>query len=79
MRLRWRQSTGQQKQFLVSLCNLTFFIRSNLEKSFKKNIDGGYFPFLVVDAINEKVDHFSGMWSHAKQNGFEVSLESFPS
>merc|ERR1719319_779985 len=75
MRQRWRPSTGQQQsflKFLISLWNLTFFIRSNLEKSFKKNIDGGYFPFLVVDAINEKVDHFSGMWSHAKQNGFEV-------
>ena len=55
-----------------------FFTRSNLEKSFKKNIDGGYFPFLIVDAINEKVEHFSGMWSHAKQNGFEVCLESLP-
>ena len=32
-----------------------FVFRSNLEKSFKKNIDGGYFPFLIVDAVNEKV------------------------
>ena len=82
MRQRWRPSIGGEQpflKFLVTVWNLTFFIRSNLEKSFKKNIDGGYFPFLVVDAINEKVDHFSGMWSHAKQNGFEVSLESFPS
>ena len=48
--------------------------RGSLEKSFKKNVDGGLFPFLIVDAINEKVDHFRGMWSHAKQNGFEVEL-----
>ena len=48
--------------------------RGSLEKSFKKNVDGGLFPFLIVDAINEKVDHFRGMWSHAKQNGFEVCI-----
>ena len=48
--------------------------RGSLEKSFKKNVDGGLFPFLIVDAINEKVEHFRGMWSHAKQNGFEVGV-----
>jgi len=46
--------------------------RSNLIKSFKKNIDGGYFQFLIVDSINSEIDHFRSMWSHAKQNGFEV-------
>eukprot|EP00092_Neocalanus_flemingeri_P016338 GFUD01017686.1.p1 GENE.GFUD01017686.1~~GFUD01017686.1.p1 ORF type:complete len:742 (+),score=206.22 GFUD01017686.1:243-2468(+) len=48
--------------------------RSNLIKSFKKNIDGGYFQFLIVDAINCEVDHFRSMWSYAKQNGFEVYI-----
>ena len=50
--------------------------RSNLIKSFKKNIDGGYFQFLVVDSINSEIDHFRSMWSHAKQNGFEVMFNS---
>lgn len=48
--------------------------RSSLLKSFKKNIDGGYFPFLIVDAVNNKLDHFQPMWSYAKQNGFEVYI-----
>jgi len=48
--------------------------RSNFIKSFKKNVDGGYFHFLIVDAINSEVDHFRSMWSHAKQNGFEVYI-----
>jgi len=46
--------------------------RKDLVKSFKKNVDGGFFKFLIVDAINSSVDHFNTIWSHAKQNGFEV-------
>lgn len=46
--------------------------RVNFIKSFKKNVDGGYFPFIIVDAVHQEVDHFRDMWSHAKQNGFEV-------
>jgi len=46
--------------------------RDCLFKSFKKNIDGRLFTFLIVDAINNKLDHFKPMWSHAKTNGFEV-------
>ena len=46
--------------------------RKDLVKSFKKNVDGGFFKFLIVDAINSSIDHFNTIWSHAKQNGFEV-------
>ena len=46
--------------------------RANLLKSFKKNIDAGLFQFILVDAINDKVNHFREFWSYAKQNGYEV-------
>jgi len=48
--------------------------RDCLFKSFKKNIDGGYFSFLIVDAVNNKIEHFKPFWSHAKTNGFEVYI-----
>ncbi|XP_017787005.1 PREDICTED: YLP motif-containing protein 1-like isoform X2 [Nicrophorus vespilloides] len=46
--------------------------RTSLLKSFKKTITDGYFPFIVVDNMNDKVKYFSEMWSFAKQNGFQV-------
>ena len=46
--------------------------RANLLKSFKKNIDAGLFQFILVDAVNDKVNHFREFWSYAKQNGYEV-------
>ncbi|CAH1128336.1 unnamed protein product [Ceutorhynchus assimilis] len=48
--------------------------RLSLVKAFKKTITDGYFPFVVVDNINEKVKHFGEMWSFAKQNGFQVYI-----
>ncbi len=46
--------------------------RQSLVKSFKKQVDDGYFTFLIVDCINDKTKHYSEMWSYAKQRGFEV-------
>jgi len=48
--------------------------RASFIKSFKKNIDGGYFPFLIVDAVHQKIENFREIWSHSKQNGFEVYI-----
>ena len=42
-------------------------------KSFKKQIDDGLFPFIIVDCINDKTRHYEEMWSYAKQKGFEVN------
>ncbi len=47
--------------------------RASLTKSFKKQIDDGYFSFVIVDCINNKTKHYEEMWSYAKQKGFEVS------
>lgn len=47
--------------------------RASFVKSFKKTITDGYFPFIIVDNINDKVKYFGEMWSFAKQNGFQVS------
>ncbi|XP_074640028.1 uncharacterized protein LOC141898107 isoform X2 [Tubulanus polymorphus] len=46
--------------------------RQSMLKSFKKTVDDGYFPFILVDAVNEKVIHFEEFWSFAKQKGFQV-------
>ncbi|XP_063905862.1 YLP motif-containing protein 1-like isoform X3 [Zophobas morio] len=48
--------------------------RSSLIKSFKKTITDGYFSFIIVDNINDKVKYFGEMWSFAKQNGFQVYI-----
>lgn len=46
--------------------------RVSFMKSFKKTITDGYFNFIIVDNVNDKVKHFEEMWSFAKQNGFQV-------
>lgn len=51
--------------------------RVSLEKAFKKTITDGYFPFIILDCVNDKVKHFSDMWSFAKQNGFQVNKYLF--
>ena len=47
--------------------------RTSLIKSFKKQIDDGYFSFIMVDCINNLTKHYEEMWSYAKQKGFEVN------
>lgn len=48
--------------------------RLSFIKSFKKTITDGYFPFIIVDNVNDKVKYFGEMWSFAKQNGFQVNI-----
>uniref|UniRef100_A0A6P7F4H8 YLP motif-containing protein 1 n=1 Tax=Diabrotica virgifera virgifera TaxID=50390 RepID=A0A6P7F4H8_DIAVI len=48
--------------------------RQSFMRSFKKTITDGYFPFIVVDNVNDKVKYFGEMWSFAKQNGFQVYI-----
>lgn len=48
--------------------------RTSLIKSFKKTITDGYFNFIIVDNVNDKVKYFGEMWSFAKQNGFQVGF-----
>lgn len=47
--------------------------RNSMLKTFKKTLDDGFFPFIILDAINEKVKYFDQFWSAAKTKGFEVS------
>lgn len=51
--------------------------RTSLMKSFKKTITDGYFNFIIVDNVNDKVKYFGEMWSFAKQNGFQVFIHFF--
>ncbi|CAL8316163.1 unnamed protein product [Merluccius merluccius] len=46
--------------------------RSSLLKTFKKTLDDGFFPFIIMDTINDRVKHFDQFWSAAKTKGFEV-------
>lgn len=48
--------------------------RSSMLKTFKKTLDDGFFPFLIIDAINDKVKYFDQFWSAAKTKGFEVYI-----
>uniref|UniRef100_A0A672MMW5 YLP motif-containing protein 1 n=1 Tax=Sinocyclocheilus grahami TaxID=75366 RepID=A0A672MMW5_SINGR len=48
--------------------------RSSMLKTFKKTLDDGFFPFIILDAINDKVKYFDQFWSAAKTKGFEVYL-----
>ncbi|KAG8147830.1 hypothetical protein E2320_022902, partial [Naja naja] len=46
--------------------------RASLFKTFKKTLDDGFFPFIILDAINDRVRHFEQFWSAAKTKGFEI-------
>lgn len=45
---------------------------TSLIKAFKRTISDGFFPFLIVDSVNNEHSHFSEMESVAKQYGFKV-------
>lgn len=51
--------------------------RQSLERAFKKTITDGYFPFIILDCVNDKVKYFAEMWSFAKQKGFQVRFFCF--
>lgn len=46
--------------------------RKSMFKSFNKTLDDGFFPMVILDCVNDKVEHFDHFWSTAKQKGFEV-------
>lgn len=46
--------------------------RNSMLKTFKKTLDDGFFPFIILDSVNDKVKHFDQFWSAAKTKGFEV-------
>ncbi|XP_032685862.1 uncharacterized protein LOC116851006 [Odontomachus brunneus] len=44
----------------------------SLVKAFKKNILDGFFNFIILDCINERISDYEEMWSFAKTKGFKV-------
>ncbi|MPC16006.1 YLP motif-containing protein 1 [Portunus trituberculatus] len=48
--------------------------RASLIKSFKRHVSEGFFPFIVVDCVNDRISHFSEIASYAKKHGFEVYI-----
>ena len=52
--------------------------RKSLFKAFNKTLDDGFFPMVILDCVNNKVEHFECFWSQAKQKGFEVNVAPFP-
>ncbi|XP_010901821.2 YLP motif-containing protein 1 isoform X2 [Esox lucius] len=53
--------------------------RNSMFKTFKKTLDDGFFPFIIIDAINDRVKYFDQFWSAAKTKGFEVYLAEITS
>ncbi|KAL7300023.1 hypothetical protein TKK_0007331 [Trichogramma kaykai] len=45
---------------------------NHLNKAFKKNVTDGYFNFIILDSINEKISDYEELWSFAKTKGFKV-------
>lgn len=45
---------------------------ASLGKAFKKNITDGFFNFIILDSINEKITDYEELWSFAKSKGFKV-------
>ncbi|XP_020292292.1 putative uncharacterized protein DDB_G0282133 isoform X2 [Pseudomyrmex gracilis] len=52
---------AMEQSYVASLC-----------KAFKKNIIDGFFTFIILDCINEKISDYEDMWSFAKTKGFKV-------
>ncbi|KAM3917952.1 YLP motif-containing protein 1 [Leptodactylus fuscus] len=48
--------------------------RSGMLKTFKKTLDDGFFPFIILDSVHDRVRQFEQFWSAAKTKGFEVYL-----
>lgn len=47
--------------------------RESLNKCFRKTVTDGYFPFIIIDANNDKVSYFESMVNFCKVRGFAVS------
>uniref|UniRef100_T2MFH0 YLP motif-containing protein 1 n=1 Tax=Hydra vulgaris TaxID=6087 RepID=T2MFH0_HYDVU len=63
-----------KKQEYVYEANMEETYRSSLLKAFNKTLADGFFPVVIVDAINNKTAHFDQFWSDAKHKGFEVYI-----
>ena len=50
----------------------------SLLRSFQKTIREGFFPFIIVDCIHERVEKFAEMADFARNNGFQVCTSIFP-
>lgn len=47
--------------------------RNDLLRTFKKNVESGYYPFIVIDCVNDQVRHFGEIVTFATQRKFQVS------
>lgn len=47
--------------------------QDSLLKSFKKTVSDGFFPFIIVDCVNDKLKKYEEMLTFAKSKGFQVS------
>lgn len=46
--------------------------RHSLIKALRKTILDGYFPFIIIDCVHEKLQHYEEINTFAKQKGFQV-------
>jgi len=68
------KSNTLKKQEYVYEKEVEEHYRASLLKAFNKTLNDGFFPMVIVDAINNKNTHFDQFWSDAKHKGFEVFI-----
>ena len=70
------EQPDKRKHFQLSICcfqkmeyvyeeEMEAAYRVSLLKSFNKTLDNGYFPMVIIDAVNDKVGHsVNSMWTY---------------
>lgn len=54
---------GMEKTYLLSLV-----------KAFRKTVTEGFFNFIIVDSVFDKIAQYGEIVGHSKTNGFKVSF-----
>lgn len=49
--------------------------RQALVKSFKKQVDEGFFPFIIIDCVNTFTSDYLEICNYARKNDFEVNKD----
>ena len=48
--------------------------RKALIRSFKKQIDDKFFPFIIIDCVNARTDNYREMVSYCSKKDFQVCI-----
>lgn len=63
------------KEFLYEYeADMEDIYRAGMLKAFKKTVDDALYPFIIVDAVNDRVVHFEDFYNYAHQHRFSVYI-----